>query len=43
MLDAIVDRREMKDAITRILRFGGAAAPTTPSLLPAPAEAAAET
>jgi acetyl-CoA carboxylase beta subunit len=23
MLDAIVDRREMKDIITRVLRFGG--------------------
>jgi acetyl-CoA carboxylase carboxyl transferase subunit beta len=27
MLDMIVDRRELKDVITRVLRFGGRPAP----------------
>jgi hypothetical protein len=32
MLDMVVDRRELKDVITRVLRFGGRPAP-----VPAPA------
>ncbi len=41
MLDLVVDRRELKDAVTRVLRFGGAgqqpAAPSLPAPPPAPA------
>jgi acetyl-CoA carboxylase carboxyl transferase subunit beta len=35
MLDLVVDRRELKDAVTRVLKFGGAGVPT-----PAPESAA---
>ncbi len=36
MLDLVVDRRELKGAVTRVLRFGGAGLPR----LEAPAAAA---
>lgn len=47
MLDMVVDRREMKDAIARFLRFGGATAapqltPPSPSPAPPPPEPAGE-
>jgi acetyl-CoA carboxylase carboxyl transferase subunit beta len=44
MLDMVVDRREMKDAIARFLRFGGASPVPrpTPPLPPPPAEPAGE-
>ena len=44
MLDAVVDRREMKDVITRVLRFGRPepAARTAPPQLPLLAEAASD-
>jgi acetyl-CoA carboxylase carboxyl transferase subunit beta len=44
MLDMVVDRREMKDVITRVLRFGGIprrAAAGAPAAAAAPALAAA--
>jgi hypothetical protein len=40
MLDLVVDRRELKDAVTRVLRFGGAGLPRrdvpVAAALPAP-------
>lgn len=30
MLDLVVDRRELKDTVTRVLRFGGAGIPLLP-------------
>ena len=44
MLDAIVDRREMKDVITRVLRFGRTdpAVRTAPPQVPLLAEVASD-
>jgi acetyl-CoA carboxylase carboxyl transferase subunit beta len=42
MIDIVVDRRELKDTITRVLRFGGAQATTAaPAAQPAPPAKAA--
>jgi acetyl-CoA carboxylase carboxyl transferase subunit beta len=43
MLDIVVDRRELKDLITRILRFGGAGRPEAPAAAPPPPAAATVT
>jgi len=46
MLDMIVDRREMKDVLARVLRFGGAGIPAVtrePVAAAAPVEASAPT
>jgi hypothetical protein len=34
MLDAVVDRREMKDLITRVLQFGRVETPARPASPP---------